>query len=124
MCTEGGPACGSVRDALRMVRSAADYLNSPEAGELDAAAIGEALLVLGEVQSKLAAAHATFLRRFDAADAHDADGYGSSSAWLAALAKMTKKDAKAAVRQMRTLGERPHLAAALARHDVSESWVT
>ncbi|HTR95408.1 MAG TPA: hypothetical protein VMI73_27060 [Trebonia sp.] len=63
------------------------------------------LIVLGEIQAKLTAAHAGFLRRFDAAGAHDADGYGSSS-WLAAKAGLSKRAAKAAVRQMRQLGGR------------------
>ena len=74
------------------------------------------------MRSKLAAAQAVLLRRFDALDGHDADGYGSSSAWLAAMTKMTRKDAKAAVKQMRTLGERPHLESALGAGDVSDSW--
>jgi hypothetical protein len=37
------------------------------------------LIAPGEIQAKLTAAHAGFLRRFDAAGAHDADGYGTSS---------------------------------------------
>ena len=116
-----GSAPGSVAEALRTAVACLDYL-IPVAPELPAAACGEALTTLGEVRSKLAAAHAVLLRRFDALDGHDADGYGSSSAWLAAMTKMTRKDAKAVVKQMRTLGERPHLADALARHDVSDSW--
>jgi Domain of unknown function (DUF222) len=61
------------------------------------------------------------LRRFDAADAHDCDGYGSSSAWLAAKAGMTKKAARAAVREMRRLGERPLIDAALSAAAISSS---
>jgi hypothetical protein len=74
------------------------------------------------VRSRLAAAQAVLLRRFDALDGHDADGYGSSSAWLAAMTKMTRKDARAAVKRMRTLGERPHLTGALGAGVVSDSW--
>jgi hypothetical protein len=77
---------------------------------------------LGELRGKLAAAQAGFLRRFDAADGHDDDGYGSSSAWLAAMTQMSRRDARAAVRQMRQLGDRPRLADALAAGAVSESW--
>jgi hypothetical protein len=116
-----GSAPGNAAEALRTAVACLDYL-IPVAPELPAAACGEALTALGEVRSKLAAAHAVVLRRFDALDGHDADGYGSSSAWLAAMTKMTRKDAKAAVRRMRTLSERPHLADALARLDVSDSW--
>jgi hypothetical protein len=73
------------------------------------------------VQGKLTAAHAGLLRRFDAADAHDADGYGSSSSWLAAKAGMSAKGARMAVRQMRQLGARPLLGSALAGGDVTDS---
>jgi Domain of unknown function (DUF222) len=105
-----------------MARSAVDYLNAPDAAGLDGAASGEALIALGEIQTKLAAAHAEFLRRFDAADAHDADGYGTASAWLAAKTRISRKDARAAVRDMRRLGERPLLRDALAAGDISRSW--
>ena len=74
------------------------------------------------IQAKLAAAYAGFLRRFDSANAHNADGYGSSSAWLAAKAQLTRKDARSAVRQMRQLGDRKHLAEALAAGGITDSW--
>ena len=129
MCENGGNCgvtCGSVcrsaGDALRLAGAALDYLNSPAAGELDPAAIGGVLTALGDLQGKLAAAHAGLLRRFDAANAHDADGCGSSSAWLAAKGRMTKRDARAAVRRMRRFGERPGLHGAVAAGDLSWSW--
>jgi uncharacterized protein DUF222 len=120
--TDDIAACDSVREALRLAETGLDYLNSSEAGAMDPAALGEVLTALCELQGKLAAAHAAFLRRFDAADAHDADGYGSSSAWLAAKGRMTKRDARAAVRQMRQLSERPGLHDAVATGDLSRSW--
>jgi len=122
MCTDDGRVPGSIAEALRMAHASLDYLNSPVAAELHAAACGPVLSSLGELQAKVTAAHAAVLRRFDAADAHDADGYGTSSAWLAAIGKMTDKDARAAVRRMRRLGERPHLADAIARGELSWSW--
>src|SRR3984957_12614272 len=118
----GAAGCGRVREALRLAGTGLDYLNSPEAGTLDPAAVGEVLTALGDLQGKLAAAHATFLRRFDAASAHDADGYGSSSAWLAAKGRMTRRDARAAVRAMRQFSERPALHDAVAAGDLSQSW--
>jgi hypothetical protein len=133
MCTPdaahaGGDASGraagrsirSAPDAVAMAAAAMDYLNSAVAA-LDGAACGELLIALGEVQAKLTAAHAGLLRRFDAADAHDADGYGSSSAWLAAKAGMSKQAARSAVKQMRQLGDRPLLGAALAAGDITDS---
>jgi hypothetical protein len=127
VCGNGGQACGadvpgSVTEALQMGDAFADYLNSPAAAELDGVTCGEVLIALGEIQTKLAAAHATFLGRFDAANAHDADGYGSSSAWLAARGRMTKRDALAAVRQMRQFSQRPGLHGAVAAGDLSRSW--
>jgi hypothetical protein len=121
---DGGGAgqCRSVREALRLAGAGLDYLNSPQASDMDPAAMGEVLTALGDLQGKLAAAHATFLRRFDAADAHDADGYGSSSAWLAARGRMTRQDARAAVRQMRQFSQRPGLHDAVAAGDLSRSW--
>ena len=101
------PAAGLASAARRrrcVAGTALDYVNSAVA-DLDGSACGELLIALGEVQAKLTAAHAAVLRRFDAANAHDADGYGSSSSWLAARAGMSKKGARAAVRQMRQLGE-------------------
>ncbi len=127
MCGDDDQECGSevpgsVADALRMGDAFARYLNSPAAAGLDGAACGEVLIALGGIQAKLAAAYAGFLRRFDAADAHNADGYGSSSAWLAAKAQLTRRDARAAVRQMRQFGQRKHLAEALAAGGITGSW--
>ena len=121
-CGAAGAVPGSVAEALRMADAVADYLNSPAAAALEGMACGGVLIALGGVQAKLAAAYAGFLRRFDAADAHHGDGYGSSSAWLAAKAQLTKRDARAAVRRMRQFGERKHLAEALAAGDITDSW--
>jgi hypothetical protein len=116
-----GDAFDSALDALRMARAALDYLNSQAAADQDGAACGELLIGLGEVQAKLTAAHATLLRRFDAANAHDADGYGSSSAWLSAKAGMSQGAARASVRRMRQLGDRPLLGTALANGNITDS---
>ena len=131
MCAEDAiPPCRPAGDklsfdnpaaALRAARAALDYLNANAATLLDGPACGEALVVVGELQAKLTAAHAGLLRRFDAADAHDADGYGSSSAWLSAKAGMSKGAARAAVRQMRELSERPLLGEALVAGDITDS---
>ena len=74
MCMTDGSMPGSVAEALRMAGASMDYLNSPAAADLPAAACGQALAALGEIQAKVTAAHAALLRRFDALDGHDADG--------------------------------------------------
>jgi hypothetical protein len=115
----GGPA--NAGDALAMAAAGLDYLNSRAAGDLDPAALGGLLAGLGELQAKLTAAHAEALRRFDAADAHDADGYGSSSRWLTAMTGMTRKGAQAAVAEMRQLRGHRDIAAALAAGQITKS---
>jgi hypothetical protein len=122
MCTANESGFGSAAEALRAGIAFADYLNSPAVADLEPAALGEALVSLSAIQSKLAVAHADFLCRFDAHDAHDADGYSSSSAWLAAKAKLGKKDAKAAMRRMQMLGRHPLLAHGMAAGEISDSW--
>jgi hypothetical protein len=114
----GSFSFGSPAEAVVAADDALDYL---AAAELEGPACGELLVALGQLQAKLTAAHARALRCFDAADAHDADGYGSSSAWLAAKAGMTKKAARNAVKEMRRLGERPLIDAALSAGDITES---
>src|SRR5262252_5621898 len=114
----------SVAAALCMARAAVDYLNSPDAAGLDGIGCGEVLVALGEIQDRLAAAHSQFLRRFDAANGHDADGYGTSSAWLAAKTRIARKDARAAVRDMRRFNQRPLLRDAVAAGQISSSWAT
>jgi Domain of unknown function (DUF222) len=122
MCTADGRGFGSVAEALRMANATMDYLNGPDGAGLSAASCGSVLRSLGEIQAKFTAAHASVLARFDAADAHDCDGYPTSAAWLDAMANMTRQDAKAEVRQMRLLRDHPALATALANADISKSW--
>jgi hypothetical protein len=127
MCTENdrgdsGSGFGSVMQALRAGRAVAGYLNSPAARELDGAACGEALVQIGAIQSALSAAQNGLLRRFDADSGHDADGYASTAAWLAHKTGLGRKDAKAAVRQMRLLSKHPVLDDAAADGSVTISW--
>jgi hypothetical protein len=122
MCTESGAAPGSVAEALRMAHASMDYLNGRGGAGLEAGACGDVLRSLGEVQAKTAAAHASALSRFDAASAHDAEGYGTSRSWLGAMAKMRRKDAAAAVRLMRALRRHRPLAEALAAGQITVSW--
>src|SRR5208282_864702 len=81
----------------------------------------EALVAIGAIQSALAAAQNGLLRRFDADSGHDADGYASTAAWLAYKTGLGRRDAKAAVRQMRLLGKHPLLGDAAAEGAVTIS---
>ena len=131
MCTPDGAGCAlaapgggfaGVADALRAGRAVGAYLNSEAAAGLDGPARGEALEALGAIASLLGAATNSILRRFDAGDDHDADGYATAAAWLAARNRLGRRDAKAAVRQMRLLGRHPHLDAATTTGALTISW--
>ena len=122
MCTGSDGMPGSVAEALRMASASMDYLNGRGGADLDAASCGAVLRSLGEIEAKFTAAHASVLGRFDAADAHDSDGYGTSASWLAAMADMTPPDAKRKVRRMRLLRDHPEMAGALADAGISKSW--
>ena len=130
MCTADGSGCvlaapggfASVADALRVGQALGAYLNSPAADGLDGPARAEALEQLEAITSLLGAATNGILRRFDAADDHDADGYATTAAWLAAKTRLGRRDAKAAVRQMRLLSRHPSLDAATATGAITVSW--
>jgi hypothetical protein len=77
---------------------------------------------IGMIASGLAAAQGGLLRRFDAGSAHDADGYASTAAWPAGRTGLGRRDARAAVRQMRLLGRHPLLDDAAAAEAVTISW--
>jgi len=111
-----------VADALEMMNAGLDYLNDPGVSELDPASCGPVLRSLAEVQAKFTAARASVLAKFDAAAAHDNDGYGTSAAWLMAMTDMTRRDARMDMREMRLLRDHPAMADALAAHDISRSW--
>jgi hypothetical protein len=122
MCADGEQVPVSVVEALRMAESALDYINDPGAASLDAASLGSVLQALGGISGKFAVARAAILARFDAERGHDADGYGSSTSWLAAKNRTTRKAAAAEVRRMRQFREHPEIAVAVASGAVSEAW--
>jgi len=122
MCGGGDQVPLSVAEALAMAEAAMDFLNGDGRDTLDGTCAGNVLEAIGGISAKFAAARSAILAKFDAARGHDADGYGSSAAWLAAKNKVTRKDANIEVRLMRQLRQHPVLADALARNDITESW--
>jgi hypothetical protein len=114
-------APASLAEALRLLHASLDFLNSAATSDLDGPGCGEALIALSELQARLAGARVRLLRRFDALSGHDADGYGTATPWLMAKAGLTRKAARSQVRQMRRLGERPALEAAMAGAVLTES---
>lgn len=114
---------GGHADALAMTASGLDFLHGA-AAQLQDAALGEVLLGLQTIASKLTAARAAVLGQFDTAGAHDADGYQNSSSWLRDKAGMSRPAAKGQVKQMRSLRARPLLADAMAEGWLSESYAS
>jgi hypothetical protein len=105
-----------------MLDVALDYINGSFSGDLPAMGHGEALVALGRVSGKLAAAKAQILARFDACRGYTEDGYGSAASWLAARNRETGRAARTEVRRMRQHKAHPAVAAAQARGDISDSW--
>jgi hypothetical protein len=122
MCTNGDGMPGSVAEALRAVHAGLDYLNGPAGEAVDTAALGEVLEALAAADAKRSAAWARFLPRFDTAGGHDADGYATSSAWLAGRCRIAPKAAKAMAGRARKLSAHPPVTGALADGAISESW--
>src|ERR1700679_3014476 len=74
----------SLAEALRLAGTALDFLNSAAARDLYGPGCGEALVALSDLQARLAGARVRLLRRFDAVNVYDADGYGTAAPWLMA----------------------------------------
>ncbi|MCL2586445.1 MAG: HNH endonuclease [Streptosporangiales bacterium] len=120
MCVDGDGGPGSYGEALAMVSSGLDYLGT---ADLPDAVLGEVLLGLQAAGARHAAARGAVLSRFDAADAHDPEGYQNSSSWLRDRSGMTRPAARRQVRQSRILRSRPRLAGAMGQGMLSESWL-
>ena len=111
---------GGYAEALAVIAGGLDFL-AASATEIPDAALGEVLLAVEAAGAKHAALRAAVLERFDAAGAHDADGYQCSSSWLRDKAGMTRPAARGRVKTMRSLRDRPLLAGAMAGGWMSES---
>jgi hypothetical protein len=123
MCGGGDGQPGGYAEALVTLAASLDRLNAAvAAGEVPESALGEVLLQLETAGAKHAAARAAVLARFDAADAHNPDGYSSSSSWLRDKAGMTHRAAKGQMKQMRALRDRPLLAGAMTQGRLQESY--
>ena len=105
---QAGRGFASVADALRVARAAAGVPELPGRGR-PRRPPPAARPWRSSGRSPPCSAPPTngILRRFDAGYDHDADGYATSAAWLAAKNRLGRRDAKAAVRQMRLLARHP-----------------
>jgi hypothetical protein len=123
MCSGGSGQPGSYAEALVALAGSLDHLNrAVAAGEIPEFALGEVLLELEASGAKHAALRSAVLSAFDAADAHDPDGYQNSSSWLRDKAGMTHRAAKGQMKQMRALRVRPLLAGAMTEGRLHDSY--
>jgi hypothetical protein len=120
--TGGAYAPGDAWEALAMAEAALDYLYSPGAGEVDAAALGGILESLAGISAKHSAARMRLLARFDADNGHDADGYQSTGSWLAGKTKTPLPQARGEAAQARRMNQRPQLLDAVADERLSPAW--
>jgi hypothetical protein len=122
MCGGGDGQPGGYAEALAALAGSLDRLNAAvAAGEVPESALGEVLLELEASGAKHAALRSAVLSAFDAADAHDPDGYQNSSSWLRDKARMSHRAAKGQMKQMRALRDRPLLAGAMAEGRLHDS---
>jgi hypothetical protein len=112
---------GGYIQALAMIAGGLDFLNV-SADQIPETDLGGVLVELEASRSRMTAARAAVLNRFDAAGGHDSDGYQNSSSWLKDKAGMTRPAAKGRIKEMRTLRDRPLLTDAMAEGWLHDSY--
>jgi hypothetical protein len=105
-----------------MMVSALDFLHGPGREELSEPELAEALRLMAVIRAKQSAVWNALLFRFDSCGGHDADGFGSTAAWLSAQTQTPPPTARGQVKQMRQATGRRLLDAAMAEGTLSESW--
>jgi hypothetical protein len=122
MCTTTEQiAPATAADALSILHSALDFLNSADLHALDVASQKQALTVLGQVEAKTSVFRSAALAAFDAADGPETDGCKNAASWLRTQGGHTKAAARAAAKQSRQHAAHPAVAQALAAGAVTES---
>jgi hypothetical protein len=108
-------------DALGMLHSALDYLNSADLHALGVAGQKQALTVLGQVEAKTSVFRSAALAAFDVNGGPEADGCKNAASWLRTRGGHTKAAARAAAKESRQHAAHPAVAAALATGAVTGS---
>ena len=116
----GGPS--SAGEALGMVLAGLGWLAHADAASVPAAVQAECLRGLERAQSVYTAARGRVLAAFTAQGGYEDDGQGSPRTWLTWQTRVTRPAASAALASMRSLGEHPGIAGALAGGLISVSW--
>jgi Domain of unknown function (DUF222) len=105
-----------------MVLAGLSWLAQADAASVPGQVQAECLRGLERAQSIHAAARAKVLAAFTAQGSYEDDGQGSPRTWLTWQTRITRPAASAALASMRSLGEHPAIAHALADGQISVSW--
>jgi uncharacterized protein DUF222/HNH endonuclease len=105
------PAC--LAEALALIETGLDYINSEDVPGLPIATQAEALREWSRLDAKRTAAEAALVNAFDAAEGYAADGQSSTSSWLTFFTHCTATAARQTVAGARRLRDHPHVARAL-----------
>jgi hypothetical protein len=114
------PSCAA--EALAMAETAMDYLNAEDLPGLPIAVTADCMKAWVRLGAKWAAAEAGLISAFRSCDGPAADGQKSMAAWLTRFTLCTKPAAKGMVAGSYRMGERRHIADALAAGSISESY--
>jgi hypothetical protein len=112
---------GSATEALAAVTAGLSYLARADAASLGTAAQADCLRALEAAEAIQTAARANLLTAFHRARGYEADGSGSTHAWLIWQTKVTRGAARGAVGWMRRLRAHPAVCEALTTGTVSAS---
>ncbi len=112
----------STSEALGMLTSAMGYLAAVEATQMPAAEQAQCLITLERVDAMETAARALILAAFTAGQGYREDGDYSLSSWLIHQTRVTKGTATGHAAWARRGRLHPHVLAALAAGDLSESY--
>ncbi len=119
MC-EGSPS--SVSQALSQLQGALDFLNASDAASLPGEVQAGVLREFERVEARVTAARARYLAAFGAQAHYEADGQGTTRAWLKWQTCVTSGAAAGAVGWARRLAAHPVIDQALAAGQLSASW--
>ncbi|MGH3155349.1 MAG: hypothetical protein ACRDNF_02055, partial [Streptosporangiaceae bacterium] len=118
--TAGQPATAA--EAIAAVTAGLTYLARADAASLGTGVQADCLQALEAAEAIHTAARANMLTAFHGAGGYEADGSGSTRAWLIWQTKITRGAARGAVGWMRRLRGHQQVWEALAAGTVSASW--
>ncbi|MGH3123470.1 MAG: DUF222 domain-containing protein [Streptosporangiaceae bacterium] len=117
-----GNAPSSVSEAMEMVQAGLSYLAAADAAQLADEAQAECLRGLERADAVVTAARASFLSAFTVGKGYSADADYSARAWLMHRTGITRGAAASHTAWARRAATHPHVVAALAAGELSESY--